>query len=507
MNRQPPQGGVTRSEFVVADAKLSKQDKINILNRSNLGLSCQELMALSPFNVVSDKVKEWFDYNGLKAYQATADNQPAFIDKIPLLLSEITLPDVALGVAGKGFTCTGLAYDATEGIFYVGNIGKDLPATAGFYSTIVKLSKDGATNLGEINIYETFPAMEDIQGLTIDTSDDSLWFCSKGEDKIRHITKAGVDISNFGFSNPTGIAYDSRTDTLWILDTTSSLVNVSKTGTVIKTISVAISDQDQIYLDEVNNVIYFTAGANYTGINYVYKVDLATETVSVAYNLKDSYAVEGIYIEGDRMYILNDGYYHTGTIAVNQMNIYDISTLLNGILFDGTDNGLTVDASAAINNLQQISVVAVIHLHSVGAGYGRIFDKINGTDGFNFSVVINNGLSCVVYHADGTKTHKSPSNSITYGRPLHIVLTHDKSSISNAPIMYINGSSKTIETTGSATGDFTADTAANLTIGNNATLDRALDGLVLEFYVFDKILTQSEIDALFAIAQTDYNIS
>jgi len=45
--------------------------------------------------------------------------------------------------------------------------------------------------------------------------------------------------------------------------------------------------------------------------------------------LKDSFAVEGIYIENEIMYIVNDGYYHNAKIPVNQINKYDISNLMN----------------------------------------------------------------------------------------------------------------------------------------------------------------------------------
>lgn len=105
----------------------------------------------------------------------------------------IQLPDIESGETGKGFTCTGLTYHENENVFYVGNIGKSLPQTAGFRPTIVKLSEDFSEVLGEIPLYEIFPSMEDIQGLAIDYSDNSIWFCSTGENMIRHISESGKD--------------------------------------------------------------------------------------------------------------------------------------------------------------------------------------------------------------------------------------------------------------------------------------------------------------------------
>lgn len=164
-------------------------------------------------------------------------------DNIPTLMSEIPMPDVELGDPGKGFTCTGLTYDENEDIFYVGNIGKALPSTEGFKSTIVKLSKDGTTNLGEIKLYNTFPEMSDIQGITVDKSDDTLWFCSFAENKIRHISEAGDDLSSIDIEKPTSIAYDKRTDTLWVL-TNSELININKDGSIIESMDVEIEGQD-----------------------------------------------------------------------------------------------------------------------------------------------------------------------------------------------------------------------------------------------------------------------
>ena len=101
----------------------------------------------------------------------------------------IHLQDAKNSETGKGFTCTGLTYH--ENAFYIGNIGKSLSETNRFQSTIVKLSADFSTVLEEISLYELFPSMKDIQGLTIDYSDNSIWFCSTGENMIRHISESG----------------------------------------------------------------------------------------------------------------------------------------------------------------------------------------------------------------------------------------------------------------------------------------------------------------------------
>lgn len=245
---------------------------------------------------------------------------------IPALVSTNVMPDIPLGEAGKGFTCTGLAYDAAEDAFLIGNCGKTQPEETIFRATIVKVSKNEFRYLSEIKLYEIFPTMRDIQGLTIDTSDQSIFFCSFGERKVRHITEDGLDLGGFDLETPSGIAYDARTDTLWAL-TYKNLVHLSKTGETLEEIPFSAEGQDQINLDEKNDAVYITAGLNTSAQNAVYRVDLQSKTIELAFALQDSYGIEGIYIEGDSMYVLNDGYYHSARVPENHVRRYDISTL------------------------------------------------------------------------------------------------------------------------------------------------------------------------------------
>ncbi len=82
-----------------------------------------------------------------------------------------------------------------------------------------------------------------------------------------------------------------------------------------------------MFLDEENELIYFSAGADYHGDSYIYTVDLKTNKVEPLYILKDSYAIEGITIVNNVLYVLNDGYYHDAQISVNQVNMYYLNRL------------------------------------------------------------------------------------------------------------------------------------------------------------------------------------
>ena len=237
--------------------------------------------------------------------------------------SQIALPDIYNN--GHGWTCTGLAYDPSSNTFLVGDIGKALPSSQGFASQIVRVSFDFSTVVETIPLYTTFANMQDVQGITLD-SDGTIWFCSTSENKIRQINKNGNSLSSFSVTQPTGIAYSPNDDSLWVLTYASSnnIKRMSKSGTTLEQYTFDYSDTlDQCFLDPSRGYLYITAGANYSSRNNVYLFDTSSHTQSITCTV-DSYSVEGIWIGESEMVIVNDGYYHSAYVDVNQANIYSL---------------------------------------------------------------------------------------------------------------------------------------------------------------------------------------
>ncbi len=236
--------------------------------------------------------------------------------------SVIPLPD--LHGQAHGFTCTGLAFDEGSNTFIVGDIGILQPGDTPIRSQLVRMPMGLNAVIETIPLYSTFQNMHDVQGVAIDTSDNSIWFCSPSENLIRNITPSGESVDALSVTNPSGIAYDSTDDSLWILTYAGQILHMSKTGTVLGSFSFAYNETlDQCFLDPARGYLYITAGANYSGRNNVYLFNTETHEQSVACSV-DSYSVEGIWIGPDRMIILNDGYYHSATVPVNQANIYTL---------------------------------------------------------------------------------------------------------------------------------------------------------------------------------------
>lgn len=238
--------------------------------------------------------------------------------------SQIPLPDIYNN--GHGWTCTGLAYDPSTNTFLIGDIGKELPSSEGFASQIVRVSYDFSTVVEQIPLYTTFTNMSDVQGITIDSTDGTIWFCSTSENLIRHIDADGNSIGSFSVSQPTGICYSPNDDSLWVLTYAGSnnIKRVSKTGSVQEQYTFSYGDTlDQCFLDSARGYLYITAGANYSSRNNIYLFNTSTHSQSITCTV-DSYSVEGLWIGESEMVIANDGYYHSATVPINQANIYTL---------------------------------------------------------------------------------------------------------------------------------------------------------------------------------------
>ena len=292
------------------------------------------VIILSIYSAAGYALSEAFKADGTLLNAAyDKDGSMVYPDSIPVpvpsgdlnVAEKIILPDIHNN--GHGWTCTGLAYDAQTDTFLVGDIGKELPASSGFASQIVRIQPDFETVVGTIPLYSTFANMQDIQGLTIDTSDGTIWFCSYAEGKVRNISTSGNSIKSFDLTGANGIAYSRKDDCFWILVTnTNDILKVSKSGTILARYAFTYNETvDQCYFDEWRGLLYITAGANYSGRNNIYCFNTQTHALSIACTV-DSYSVEGLWLgDDDKMIILNDGYYHSATDPYNQANIYTIS--------------------------------------------------------------------------------------------------------------------------------------------------------------------------------------
>lgn len=272
-------------------------------------------------------------------------------------VSATELPDASGGVAGKGFTCTGLWREA-DGTWWVGNYGRrDEGDVSTFASSVVQLSSNFTTKIREILSSNISPTLTNIQGVT-GAPDGTLWLASPADSKIYNISKAGSGslINTFTMANaPNGIAWDSLRGELIVGRFTApnlDWVNPT-TGAVTQSILLQGGVPDHLYFDASEGsqgTVYYTWDDGHVG-----KFDVARQTLLRQWVLLSPWVstqadcIEGIWKEGNTLYLANDGYFHSGSPRLNRILQYTIDTstpdLGNRVLIAGVARQVTTQAN------------------------------------------------------------------------------------------------------------------------------------------------------------------
>ena len=243
-----------------------------------------------------------------------------------------TLPDGEGSDTGKGITGTGIAYDATTDSFWVSNHGQALSSDP-YTPSVMNISKDGSIKISELVFTTQFPAMQSIQGIAVDTSDDTLWIASKVEGLIRHVSKTGTDLGSIAVdANPNGLAYDGSNDTLLVLYDNAQVKRYdASNGSYIETVvTLSIPNIDHLYLDEANNILWISRGINGEKSGVV-AYNINNGVTSDQISLPDSTEIEGIYLDGSTLYVVNNGYFHSGTLNQLQSYPFDKSGIVSTV--------------------------------------------------------------------------------------------------------------------------------------------------------------------------------
>lgn len=202
------------------------------------------------------------------------------------------------------------------------------PADPTYAPSLVHVSSDLTTILGEILLKPLYPSIESVQGIVIDTADGSLRFADVTGQKIRHVTTAGVAITSDEISlsyRPNGLAWDAYARAIYVnsSDTnTVELISVAN-GSVINSITIAIADHDHLFFD--GSFLWVTAGANgVDGTLTQYRIEGSTPRTVRTYTLAGATAIEGVYMEGNDVWIGNDAYFHLGGANFNRILTYEL---------------------------------------------------------------------------------------------------------------------------------------------------------------------------------------
>jgi hypothetical protein len=242
-----------------------------------------------------------------------------------------TLPDGASGSdAGKGWTNTGLAR-ASDGTWWVGNHGFATSPEGTLAPSVVHLSSDFTTILGEVEaVADLGLAAASIQGVTVLPSGNIAFIQLGSPSKYVVITPAGalvgsaINLDN----NDNGLAYDTLRDQVITFNTSSGVVTwrdkttlaaTSRSFTVIGTTLF-----DQLFYDAASDRLLATYGNSGTpGFVAVYEpVAGGVARLVGTYTLTGADAIEGIVQHNGVWYVCNDSYFHGGSPALNRILQY-----------------------------------------------------------------------------------------------------------------------------------------------------------------------------------------
>jgi len=226
----------------------------------------------------------------------------------------------------ENFTCTGMTFDSTENVFWIADYGTMEKKGADRKPRLVAVDKEWNEVKNVIDITNYTNKNSNVQGIAYDQSEDIIWIIL-GKSVIA-VDKQGnkkheIKSKSFNYRVINGIAYDIETDSLWILCYKKYLYNISKQGELLKSFKCNLQDQDMIYLYE--DKVMLTVGADFQGENnYIVGVDKITGEMEVLYRANSSYAIEGLVIMDDSIYVCNDGFYHNSKINSSYIARYSI---------------------------------------------------------------------------------------------------------------------------------------------------------------------------------------
>jgi hypothetical protein len=256
------------------------------------------------------------------------------------LISAHPLPDIEGGVAGEGFTGTGLSL-LSDGTWVIGNDGRTSMQDQTYESSVVLLSSDMTRLVANYPASRYVNEAQSVQGV-VALPDDTIWFTVKQQQKLVHITREGKWLNTMSLPfRPNGLTYDHAKKAL-IAGTDEGYIHWldPHTGSIV--------DQDKLFekIDQLhyaggkNPLLYITSGQNGKD-GFVTVYDLKSRTYQANHTLswlaawhssfrgnavKGSRAIEGVYVDANTnsLIIVNDEHFHGNVSGGNSIIKYDL---------------------------------------------------------------------------------------------------------------------------------------------------------------------------------------
>ena len=287
------------------------------------------------------------------------------------------VPDAQGATPGTGFSTTGLTR-APDGTWWVANHGLSNLADQTYEPSLVHLSADFKTKLGEFSLIgSAVGKVKSIQGVAYDTTDNAVWVGSQSENLLYEISTTGQILKKMAVPYANGVAYDSRYNALWVCSSHNSVVVLvsADTGKTVNTLTLGRSDPDHLFVDTANDLLYYSYGD--TGrAGYVAVVKISTGKELGVYKLTEADAIEGIYLSGDLLYTANNAYYHDAPSHTNAILTFDVGLFGQSVTLD-----IALSATSVKENSASGTIVGSLSTSTTGSSSSFTYQLSDSADG------------------------------------------------------------------------------------------------------------------------------
>jgi hypothetical protein len=167
-----------------------------------------------------------------------------------------------------------------------------------------------------------------------------------------------------------------------------------------------------------------------------------------------------------------------------------------GGLGSGTSDSILTTLSA---HATQRTYFAIFQINGAGGGgIGRVFDKQTGATAAEFWSFqsINTRFQFTRAWSGGNAVWSGPTGGAVTGGVYSAAITYDSSSTANNPRLFIGGFEQTVTTTTAPTGTLVNNSDVYVLGNRTNDLLRNWDGWIGPFFVWDRILSPDEIQAV-----------
>lgn len=163
------------------------------------------------------------------------------------------------------------------------------------------------------------------------------------------------------------------------------------------------------------------------------------------------------------------------------------------VSLDGQDDKVKVTSSGSLNNLSDMTISAWVYQKGKG---GRVFTKSDAAPRrFSLNWTAANRLGFIAGYTGSAGSWITPAESLPLNSWHHVAVTYVHGDPANVPNIYIDGALQSLTPFTIPSGSAVPDDS-NFYIGSRGN-DSSWDGMIDEFRIYNKVLNESEIKAIY----------